>query len=301
MPLPGDLLRRDAEEAVRLIALDFVSQAREAAPRCLDPEDAEGLHDFRVSIRRLRSTVSAWKGLLRGVVEKRDRKTLARFQKRTGASRDAEVALEWLEEQIGKLEPEHRPGYEWVEARLRSAAATPSDDANQAVCAEFAEWADGFVSRLEDPVPAGGVGLPYPQVLAERLERIAHRLELCVDGLGGDRKRGPHKVRIAGKRLRYLVEPVCAESEVAVSLVERCKRLQDLLGKLNDANVLDDLLRVYLKDVSTTSESGVLAWCRLNAARADTSYRSFRVDWLDSGGMRTLLDEAAALSRQLRG
>ena len=336
MPLPGDLLLRDAEEAVRLIALDFVAQAREAAPRCLDPKDSEGLHDFRVSIRRLRSTVSAWKGLLRGVVEKRDRRTLAGFQKRTGASRDAEVALEWLEEQVGKLEPEHGPGYEWVEARLRSAGSssdleerhtlgapapspaseedaprsgdhsrgasnTPSGDAHRTVCDEFAGWADGFLSRLENPVPAGAVRSPYAQALAERLDSVAHRLEVRVDDLGDDRKRGPHRVRIACKRLRYLVEPARAESDVAVSVVERCKQLQNVLGTLNDANVLDDLLKVYVEAVSTTSEPGVLALCRLNAARADASYRSFRVDWLEGAGMQTLLDEVFALVRELRG
>ncbi len=301
MPLPGDLLRRDAEEAVRLIALDFVAQAREAAPRCLDPEDSEGLHDFRVSIRRLRSTASAWKGLLRGVVEKRDRKTLARFQKRTGSSRDAEVALEWLATQIEKLEPGHGPGFEWTEARLRSAARPESRDLNREVCAEFVEWADGFESRLEDSVPAGGVDPLYPQMLAERLERIAHRLELRVDGLGDDRKRGPHRVRIACKRLRYLVEPVRTESEVAASLVERCKRLQDVLGTLNDATVLGDLLGGYLEAASTTTEPGVRALCRLNAARADASYRLFGLDWLEGAGMRTLLDEVAELARELRG
>lgn len=301
MPLPGDLLRRDAEEAVRLIALDFVAQAREAAPRCLDPEDSEGLHDFRVSIRRLRSTLSAWKGLFRGVVRKRDRKRLAGFQKRTGASRDAEVALEWLETQIEELEPGHGPGFEWTEARLRSAARPESGDLNREVCAEFVEWADGFESRLEDPVPAGSVGPPYAQALAERLERIAHRLELCVDGLGDDRKRGPHRVRITAKRLRYLVEPVRAESDLAVSVVERCKRLQDVLGTLNDANVLDDLLRVHVEAAPTASEPGLLELTRLNAARTEASYRSFRVDWLEGAGMRMLLDEAAALVSQLRG
>ncbi|MCY3931114.1 MAG: CHAD domain-containing protein [Acidobacteria bacterium] len=300
MPLPGDLLRRGAEEAVRLIALDLLSHARETAPRCLDPEDSEGLHDFRVSIRRLRSTLSAWKGLLRALVEKRDRKTLAGFQKRTGASRDAEVALEWLETQVEELEPRHRPGYEWVEARLRSAARSQSGDSNREVCAEFVEWADGFESRLEDSVPTGCVGLPYPHVLADRLERIAHRLELCVDGLGGDRKRGPHKVRIAGKRLRYLVEPVRTEGEVAASLVERCKRLQDVLGTLNDAHVLDDLLKSCIVGEPSEEEAGVLALCRLNAARARVSYRSFRVDWLDGAGMQTLLDGAAELARELR-
>ncbi|MYJ26202.1 MAG: CHAD domain-containing protein [Holophagales bacterium] len=300
MPLPADLLRRNAEEAVRLIAPDLVGQAREAAPRCLDPEDGEGLHDFRVAVRRLRSTLGAWKGLLRGAVKKRDRRALAGFQKRTGSGRDAEVALEWLEHQVDELEPEHRPGCEWVEERLRSASLAGSGDSNEMVCADFAAWAGGFESRVADRVPAAAAGPPYAEALAERLDSVAHRLEACVTGLGDDRKRGPHRVRIAGKRLRYLAEPVRAECEVAVSLVDRCKRLQDVLGTLNDANVLDDLLGVYLDDASPASEAGVVELARLNAARAEASYRLFRLDWLDGAGMQALLDEAAALASQLR-
>ena len=293
---------------MRLIALDLVSQAREAAPRCVDPEDAEGLHDFRVSIRRLRSTLSAWKGLLRGVVVKRDRRTLAGFQKRTGSSRDAEVALVWLEDQRSELRPEHLPSLEWLVADLGPRASRPHPGGSAAPTGthlefetQFADWADGFESRVAHRVPGPGAGPPYAEALAERLDRIAHRLDACVDGIGDDRKRGPHKVRIACKRLRYLVEPVRAESEVAVSLVDRCKRLQDVLGTLNDANVLDDLLRGYLDGDSSASESGVLELRRLNAARAEISYRLFRLDWVEHGGLRTLLDEAAALARQLRG
>ncbi len=308
MPLPADLPRRDAEEAVRLLTLDLLSQAREAAPRCLDPEDAEGLHDFRVAIRRLRSTLSAWKGLLRGAVEKQDRRMLAGFQKRTGAGRDAEVALVWLAEQVDALESEHRPGCAWVEARLRSAGLAGSGDSNEMVCAEFTEWAGSFESRVTDGALAGGAGSPYAQALAERHDWIVSRLDACVDGIGDDRKRGPHKVRIACKRLRYLVEPVRPESEVAVVLVDRCKRLQDVLGTLNDANVLDDLLTGWVDEMrksidgeSSEEETGVLELCRRNAVRAEANYLSFRRDWLEGGGMRALLEEAAALARQLRG
>ena len=228
MPLAGDLLRRDGEEAVRLIVKELVSQAREAAPRCVDPEDAEGLHDFRVSIRRLRSTLSAWKGLLRGVVTKRDRRTLAGFQNRTGASRDAEVALVWLESQRSELCPEHLPGLEWVEARLRSACPRRGRTAlftgtecrdHRAVCAEFADGLGGRLRVAHGPPRAGtsaasGSRTPalYAEALAERVDRIAHRLDARVDGLGWTTgSGGPHKVRIACKRLRYLVEPVGAD------------------------------------------------------------------------------------------
>ena len=252
--------------------------------------------------------MSACKGLLRGLVTKHDRRTLAGFQKRTGGSRDAEVGLEWLEEQVDELKPEHRRGSEWIEARLRSASLMPSGGAHRVVCTEFAAWAGGFESRVADCGPETAVGPSYAQVLSERLDWIAHRLDACVDEIRDDRRRGPHKVRIACKRLRYLVEPVRAESEVAVALVDRCKRLQDVLGALNDANVLDDLLRVWGDQIrkptdgeSSAEEPGVLELCRLNAVRAEAGYRLFRLDWLEGGGMRTLLDEAAALACRLRG
>ena len=62
MSLPDDLLDRPAPDAVRHVALDFLRQAAEARERLGDPSDAEALHDFRVAIRRLRSTVRAHAG-----------------------------------------------------------------------------------------------------------------------------------------------------------------------------------------------------------------------------------------------
>jgi CYTH domain-containing protein len=46
-----------------------------------------------------------------------------------------------------------------------------------------------------------------------------------------------HRSRIAAKRLRYLSEPVRPHAKRAADVVKRCKRLQDLLGDLNDTHV----------------------------------------------------------------
>jgi CYTH domain-containing protein len=51
-----------------------------------------------------------------------------------------------------------------------------------------------------------------------------------------------HASRIAGKRLRYLLEPVQSHAPRAARIVKRCKQLQDLLGDLNDAHVLSEEL-----------------------------------------------------------
>jgi CHAD domain-containing protein len=47
-----------------------------------------------------------------------------------------------------------------------------------------------------------------------------------------------HKARITAKRLRYLLEPIRAYADKAQSVVKRSKRLQDVLGDLNDVHVL---------------------------------------------------------------
>ena len=47
-----------------------------------------------------------------------------------------------------------------------------------------------------------------------------------------------HQARITAKRLRYLLEPVRAYVNEAQSVVKRSKRLQDVLGDLNDVHVL---------------------------------------------------------------
>ena len=328
MTLPGDLLRRDVEDVVRLIALDLVSQAREAAPRSLDPDDEEGLHDLRVAIRRLRSTFSAWKGLLRGVVRKSDRRALAGLQKSTGSSRDAEVALLWLEDQHAELCPEHLPGLKWLAGQLRCALGTrascrhpPDRSAGPAgghllLTAEFLQWAGEFEERVGFGRPyRNGVAVrgetTYAEALAGRVERAADQLRARVAAVDdNDRDRALHRTRIACKRLRYLVEPVHGSLEAARSVVERCTQVQDVLGDLNDVCVMGDMLRSALAGPEAACAHGAAPapeaprlgleeLLQRNTLRRARLSERFDQDWL-AGGMKELLEEAAGLAGQLR-
>jgi len=116
--LPDDLLFRSDEEAARRLALKCVAAARTAERRLDDPSDREALHDFRVSIRRLRSLLRAYRPQLDAAVRPKDRKRLRAIQQATGGGREAEVALEWLTKQHGDLAPEHLAGLNWLSAIL---------------------------------------------------------------------------------------------------------------------------------------------------------------------------------------
>src|SRR5919205_1701354 len=94
---PDRLLDRHPKEAARVIALEFLAQASAARERLDDPSDAEALHDFRVAIRRLRSTIRAFRRELDESVGGKARRRLRRLAQATNGGRDAEVQIEWVE------------------------------------------------------------------------------------------------------------------------------------------------------------------------------------------------------------
>ena len=96
---PAELLARPAAEATRLIALGYLDDASAAATRLDDPEDEEALHDFRVALRRLRSTLRAYRPQLRESARRssRDRLDLAAVQKKLDADH---YGLERVKERI---------------------------------------------------------------------------------------------------------------------------------------------------------------------------------------------------------
>jgi CHAD domain len=93
-------------------------------------------------------------------------------------------------------------------------------------------------------------GLDPDATLADNLERmVAARLdELCSfvpRALDPARVKALHDMRIAAKRLRYILE-VGAEpcfGPYAVTAIKRTKELQDLLGELHDCDVQLPLVR----------------------------------------------------------
>ena len=81
--MTSDLLARPPEEGARLIALSYLDKATEALHRLKEAEDKEALHDFRVALRRLRSCLRAYRGLLQDSVPKKLAKRLRRLARAT--------------------------------------------------------------------------------------------------------------------------------------------------------------------------------------------------------------------------
>src|SRR5947208_1480322 len=89
-----------------------------ARERLTYSDDAEALHDFRVAMRRLRSTLRAYQPQLDAVVPPKLRRRLRDLARATGEARDVEVQIASLEHRRDELPPARRAGVPWLLARL---------------------------------------------------------------------------------------------------------------------------------------------------------------------------------------
>ncbi len=330
MALPPDVLQRSPEESARRIALERLAAVQAASERLGDLRDDEALHDFRVALRRLRSTLRAWRPQLRKSISKRDRRALRELQTATGAGRDAEVALAWLEGQREELGASHRRGHDWLARRLVDRHEHSLVRVREEVREAFEGIAEDLRASLgrmtlrvdllaPDPGPRfGEVFADAAREDARDLARLLGRVESPAD------RALCHQARIACKRLRYLVEPLRPLREEAVRIVERCKRLQDVLGDLNDAHVLHDDIATALEEASVeharrllelagdedpgrmrresrrAERPGLLELARRVRLRIRREFENLEKDWLGDG-LQALVEEVEALASRLEG
>src|SRR5712692_7994662 len=145
---PGDLLERSPEESARLVALAALSEASGAQERLASATDPEALHDFRVAVRRLRSSFRAYRPYVESSISTKLRRRLREITTATNAARDAEVMLAWVAEQQGVLN--QGGGVAWLMSRLEERR-----EAAQAVIAgplleRFSELAATLRARLSE-------------------------------------------------------------------------------------------------------------------------------------------------------
>ena len=235
--LTEDLMHQTPARAVGQIVEALLARARDGLDRLLADADDEALHDFRVAIRRLRSTASAWRDALPTLFSKKNRKALRKLQRMTGAARDAEVAIQWLDKQSdADPDAEAQAGHAVLRHHLTAGASDDDRGDWRTLVKAFKKVGKRMRRALEDASLEEGV---FAQALAGRVE--AHHAEF--DALlrhafqTGDPEES-HRARVRGKRLRYLVEPVLDQTRNAEIVVKQCKHLQDVLGDMHDAHVL---------------------------------------------------------------
>ena len=242
----------------------------------------EGVHQMRVSLRRLRAALALFRPCLAEEKEALFTESLRALGRVLGAARDWDV---FCEETLPLLARDGLP------APLLEALRGPAERERQAAHALLAtELAGTGLTRLvlgltawaEDPGalggPAeedeedGGMDRPLAELAPELGERLHRRVRRRGRRIRHRSDEALHDLRKALKRLRYAVEfmaPLHRKKRVEAYL-DRCKDLQEQLGALNDASMAVHLTeRLAASDESLAPAlDAVRGWAGQRRAKA---------------------------------
>jgi CHAD domain-containing protein len=239
--VPGELRERPTARAVIQAAMArAVAQLLTQLPVARVGQDAEGVHQARVAIRRLRSDLRTFKPLL-------DRSWIASVQgdlrslaAALGAIRDTDVLLPRLRRTV-----ERHPEVDIAAAeqmfRLLDEERAAARIALLDLLGEAKTTAllDELVRVAADPPTAPQADDPATDRLPPLVRKRWRDLDRAARDLGPKPEVAAlHEVRILAKRARYAAEAVApAFAPDARRFAKAMGGIQDLLGELNDAAV----------------------------------------------------------------
>lgn len=205
-------------------------------------DEPEAVHDMRVAIRRLRSTLRTFRPLWEAGSAEGVREELAWLGQVLGSVRDREVMLLRLTQAV-RAEPDELVAgpvgtriREWLTADTAAARERLLETLDSPRYLVLLDALDDLLDAPPAPVRAG--------VLIRRAGRALRRADTELDAARTDPQR--HEARKRFKRARYAVEALAPVArKPGRRLVARLTALQDILGAHQDAVVTRALLLDY--------------------------------------------------------
>ena len=248
---------------------------------------AEGTHQMRVSVRKLRAACVLYRPLLEPHAARQFDIVLGRLGRILGEARDWDVFC-------GETLPKARDGVEqasWVNL-LADAAQRRRDKAYKAVRDELAQPAItgvalGLTAWSEDDAALGDekLGRPLKRLAPGLLDRLADKTAKRGRGLENLPPEDIHRLRKAMKKLRYGAEYFSGAypEKIVKRYLKPVKRLQKLLGKMNDSSMAATLAERLCEDEAldrVPALGDIAAWAearrRVALLKLPKAWRSFR-------------------------
>ena len=322
----ASILDDTAPRSARLVALSLIEDLAFERERLAAARDSETLHDFRVALRRLRSWLRALSSSLEGSLPRACVRRLGRMARESNAGRDAEVFLAWLMTTESQLSPRDHRAAQWLIERFQRQEREAESELESRLKRDFQRTRERLDDRLStyrvEAHVHGGVrealfGAVMANLVREQAEDLRRRIKRVrsVDDIDES-----HQARIAGKRLRYLLEPIVPHVAGGPALLSRLRSLQDILGSLHDAHVWLSVLRHVVADLAleegrqmavalTVQEkrhkkrkgpprSGLVSLGRLAHERAAVAFERFKSEWID-GNSKEFFRDIAELAERL--
>jgi CHAD domain-containing protein len=288
--MSSDMPGRSAFEAIARSCLRQI-KANEACAQL--GRDAEGVHQFRVGLRRLRTLLGAFRKLLAPDLCEYLEEHLDWLQAESGAARDWDVLIAGALKTLRALQPDDP-----VLPAMLNAARAERDESYDRLRAAFRDprYAE-LLLRLELALAEGTwsastddgddrLSRPLPEVASGILNK--HYKRFCgIHGKHGDLpEEEMHRLRISGKKLRYIAEFFSGlyPKQSTKRFIDALSDVQDCLGSLNDSLVGRNLAQVLERRLASSTEQGtarhasglLLGW---QAARGTSAVAEFPGAW----------------------
>jgi inorganic triphosphatase YgiF len=237
-----------AADAFRAIVGACVRHFRLNERLVTEARSAEGLHQARVALRRLRSALSLFKDVIADDEIGKLKAGLRRIWQRLGEARDLDVFLADLDkpgaaavplredrgELVERLRRQREQAYDRVVAALREGRF-------QRLMLDLVAWSEtGPWLTASDPDIRARREEPLATFAADVLTRRRRKVRKRGRDLAGLDASAQHQVRIEAKKLRYATEYFSALAETKKArkrhrtFLKTLEDLQEHLGRLND-------------------------------------------------------------------
>lgn len=255
LSLPGKKKKKEvqvdpmdpADTALGQVLSNHLQAALKAQEDFLTDPQAENLHQYRVSLRRLRSLVSFCRPLLKGKGYDKVRQNLRKLGLDLGRLRELEVLLDNLKKGATQKELSEQP------SSLEEVLLLIQNQERKEVLAKITGgkhtrvmlrvWAWLWSNPWKGSAHNDSLG----EFVSKRLREWA--MGMYKDGEGEDFQ-DPytvHELRIRSKKMRYALEQFKnLGTENAMEIISHLKEFQDLLGAYNDVYRNEELIRGLL-------------------------------------------------------
>ena len=244
-----------AADAVRAMLRAQYRVARGNEEGIRGDADVEFLHDFRVAVRRARSCLGQFRDVFAPKPAAALRKSLSWLGRSTNALRDLDVYLQeqayyrgmLTEPLVGDLDPLFDHAGREREAAFHEFVKVMGTEAYQDTLRRWSACVDG-----ETVLGAGRRGSePVLQLAGSRMAKKCRAV--LEEGCRIRGRAGPdafHALRIECKQLRYITEPVAGLMPETRGVVQRLKKLQDALGRIQDLTVHEARSQDFARELS---------------------------------------------------
>jgi CHAD domain-containing protein len=202
-------------------------------------QDVEPVHQLRVASRRCRAVLDLFADVLPEKLYSRLRRQLRRIRRTAGPARDWDVFYLSLADRLAKATSRTASGLHWISGHMAARRALAQAELKESCAKRAGALRDAIGEDSRESLDGrNGSVTTLGQIAGERILQLLDALEEAGRGNLENQER-LHRLRIAGKRLRYAMEVLadCFLPPFREDLYPLVEQMQEHLGSINDAHV----------------------------------------------------------------